>query len=570
MIDQQTTEKFLTRLFGASWGPMHLAVCSLRTCNKGEAPVTRWATTASAAAKIAAAEAASKNVYLGMCLRRADAPEALDTRPGKVADVVMMPGVWLDVDVKSPHRTDQAVPLPEDEDEALDMIEALEIKPTALVRSGYGFQPHWLFPSPVNVTTESARVRVSQLSEAFTRRAQRIAKHMGYHLDSKHSLATILRMPGTVNRKGEPRPVELVSADGPTYTMEALEAMLGADLAAVMSEAKPAESGKGGATVSPINAKTDAQPPADKLAALICNNAKFKRTWERERTDLRDQTQSGYDMALACFAAAVEWTDQEIADLLIAHARQGRREIKRAGYYERTIQRAKSIVSEKQANETTSVEIEEAVAAGPDTALALVRETLGLPVTGYVQRGNEKPQYYLVLEGDREVCLGTAKSVLSISAVRSCVYSATRDVLQVRKQKVWDDIVRALSAIVKVVDIPEADRRKETTSWIVFRTEEVGVLPDRTVSEDDEQKSYRQKVIDKLPFRSGERIAINSTDLYKWLRTSEMSSISIEEVRVRLSELGFTSEVVQVKKDGRMFRRSYWLGAFNPGGNNEQ
>ena len=42
-------------------------------------------------------------------------------------------------------------------------------------------------------------------------------------------------------------------------------------------------------------------------------------TWLRQRHDLKDQSQSGYDMALAVFGAQSGLTEQQIVDLIVHH-----------------------------------------------------------------------------------------------------------------------------------------------------------------------------------------------------------------------------------------------------------
>ena len=52
------------------------------------------------------------------------------------------------------------------------------------------------------------------------------------------------------------------------------------------------------------------------------NDQKFKRSWEHRRPDMQDPSASGYDQSLANIALAAGWSDQEIANLMIAHRRK--------------------------------------------------------------------------------------------------------------------------------------------------------------------------------------------------------------------------------------------------------
>ncbi len=92
-----------------------------------------------------------------------------------------------------------------------------------------------------------------------------------------------------------------------------------------------------------LNLSPSAIAPPLKLEALIENDPRFRLTWERKRADLKDQSSSSYDMALANFAAAAEWTRQEAASLIIEWRRrhgEGVAKSMRLDYMERTLRKA--------------------------------------------------------------------------------------------------------------------------------------------------------------------------------------------------------------------------------------
>jgi hypothetical protein len=70
--------------------------------------------------------------------------------------------------------------------------------------------------------------------------------------------------------------------------------------------------------IGDIILRPDAEPPTELFTAMMELDPKFKATWNFERDDLQDQTQSGHDLALATLAALGGWKAQEIADLIIA------------------------------------------------------------------------------------------------------------------------------------------------------------------------------------------------------------------------------------------------------------
>lgn len=67
----------------------------------------------------------------------------------------------------------------------------------------------------------------------------------------------------------------------------------------------------------------------------------FRNTWERRRSDLKDQSNSGYDMALIHFGIDAGLSEQQIVDLIVHHRAQNGCDQKRdAGYFRRSIAKA--------------------------------------------------------------------------------------------------------------------------------------------------------------------------------------------------------------------------------------
>jgi hypothetical protein len=71
----------------------------------------------------------------------------------------------------------------------------------------------------------------------------------------------------------------------------------------------------------PLKLDQAAEIPQTKLAEWIKSDPRFRETWFRQRTDMKDQSQSGYDLALADFGYGVDLSEQVIVDLLIHHRR---------------------------------------------------------------------------------------------------------------------------------------------------------------------------------------------------------------------------------------------------------
>lgn len=161
------------------------------------APVTDY----DALAAAAAVREPDCCVWLGVATRRR---RLEGNQRGTAADCLELPGLWLDIDIAGPgHATEAA--LPPDRDAAWALIEDFPIPPSAVVDSGGGLQPWWLFTEPLPADKDAERL-LARWGAWWAAKADA----RGWHLDNVFDVARVMRLPGTTNRKAEPRPVELV------------------------------------------------------------------------------------------------------------------------------------------------------------------------------------------------------------------------------------------------------------------------------------------------------------------------------------------------------------------------
>jgi len=153
------------------------------------APVTERAILADAAES----RAATCDVWYGVATR---AERLDDGKRGGSADCLELPGLFADLDVAGPnHKCNDA--LPKTIGEAKELLADFPVAPTAIVYSGGGIQPYWLFDEPVPAE-EARRVLVRW---AYT--WGQLAAKRDLHIDNVFDLARVLRVPGTWNRKCE-------------------------------------------------------------------------------------------------------------------------------------------------------------------------------------------------------------------------------------------------------------------------------------------------------------------------------------------------------------------------------
>ena len=74
--------------------------------------------------------------------------------------------------------------------------------------------------------------------------------------------------------------------------------------------------------VGELRFDASAEPPPDKLKALIDENLLFSLTWDFKRVDKPAWSDSEYNMNAATFAAVAGWSHQEVCDLIIAQRRR--------------------------------------------------------------------------------------------------------------------------------------------------------------------------------------------------------------------------------------------------------
>ncbi len=120
---------------------------------------------------------------------------------GKQAGVVALPGLWADIDVLGPNHV--ATNLPPTLEDAWKIIRAVPLKPTVVVYSGGGVQPHWLFREPMETATDKDRRAANRLSKGFQGLLAGVAARNGWSIDNTADICRLLRVPGTYNRKQE-------------------------------------------------------------------------------------------------------------------------------------------------------------------------------------------------------------------------------------------------------------------------------------------------------------------------------------------------------------------------------
>jgi predicted P-loop ATPase len=146
------------------------------------------------AALYAVRMAAAHNVYFGVGLRGTKLKKGRGTSP----DVIAIPGLYVDIDIK--HKVHKAQNLPASIEDALTILKVIPCEPTCIVDSGHGLHAYWLFRELWTFESEVERQRAARLNQRLQATLKAEAERHGWHLDGTADLARVLRIPGTYNR----------------------------------------------------------------------------------------------------------------------------------------------------------------------------------------------------------------------------------------------------------------------------------------------------------------------------------------------------------------------------------
>jgi hypothetical protein len=488
------------------------------------------------------------DVYTGVGVAPMDA--LLRSSQRAVADMIAgIAGMWSDVDYAGKNHAKPR--LPQTEEEALELVAAMPVRPTILVHSGHGLQAWWLFKKPW-IFQNGEREEAQALIRDWQGHMAGLAKTRGWVVDSTHDLARVMRLPGTVNNKAEPVPVRVIWSDGPRIDREEIRSYIDAASpeAVLRPEAqdRPAIDITDGLVLDPA-----AEPPTAKLLALLASDPKFKRSLERRRPDLPDQSASSYDLSLASFAVRAEWTDQEIADLLIFNRRNNGDDLKLAhtgfgghdSYYAGTIAKARGPAEQAEAQER----VEEIATSFVDNpSLAGMSAVLGVEITDLVKELGDPPEYWLGTSTGN-ITLGTVDNILEQGRFRKAIAAATGKVLRQIKRADWERRAEAILSCCRDYDLNEiSDKINETCHWIEDYLDSQTILDDQTIAAQQ-----------GLPFLRDGVVFFTLGGFKNHLRFNVGEPLSSKKLGTRFRLSGVQSDrVFYPNEGGAQTSRNYW------------
>lgn len=451
---------FIVRLFGRKTPDGTFAQLWNR-----ESKLSTYIDTAGEAGKLAKAHPNDTYVCVSLAPRR-----YTPARRHPAREAVGIAGLWVDLDVNGgPAAKHGYAPSHE---EAIELANA-ERAPTLIVNSGYGIQAWWLFDEPW-IFGRGEREKAALIERGWLERLRRMA---GWKIDAVQDLARLMRLPGTFNAKVEPVvPVTLYDSDeeGPRYKRSDFD-----ELAIVGRQAAAPVHGATGA----LSLRADASPPPDRFDVAIENVDGFARAWRRGKGmpgRPSDFTASEWDLSLASMAVRVGWSDQEIADLIIAARRKHGDSLEKAtreDYMRRTIGKARGSderkIREQQRSEVFEElgDIAEDAAPNQDRTMHLFNELVGGPeIKELIQLGrrHDSARFALALANGQEVHLGEAAVLFNLDRFRVALATAVgaEGVVGQFKRSDWLNAVRALMRTAVVREQPEEEPETLMREWM--------------------------------------------------------------------------------------------------------
>jgi len=496
------------------------------------------------------------DVYIGMGLSPKDFGA---TDRCKEADIMGIMGLWADLDIGSiGHKKGN---LPQTWDEAASLLDAIPLAPTMLVASGGGIHVYWLFTEPWIFTIDEDRAAAKKLETALTYALRDRAQTQGWDVDSTQDLARVLRLPGTYNHKHTPPALCELRLCEPArrYTRDEVRAAIPE---AVQVKAKKKATREKNSTASVPSFNPNAQPPIEKLEKLQ-ENPKFKRTWNRQRHDLQDQSASSYCQCVAVFAVQAGWTDQEAINLIITWRRKHGEPAKDAAWYARQINDAHAKISETsaKANEKTEqahrqAEIHE-ILDGYDAdeeltddrraeIIDMLSRLFHIEITRITKYRLDPPLYRLELEHET-IILGDVTKLITQSAFRAKMAAAAGHLIPKFSSLQWEKAATMLLHACTDERIDEATDAGQVSEWLDQYLEQ------RTICEDANEAAPKRQ-----PFTHNDGLYFYLDDFITWLRLKSMSLIETKDLAVKLKIGGCANETLNVAINGKRTTRYCW------------
>jgi len=478
--------------------------------------------------------ASKENVYLGCALRGQALGASLR---GDRADCEAIPGVWLDIDYGADHKKPN---LPPDDAAAMALVEEMGLPPSAIIHSGRGLQAWWLFREPWDLPTDAERDKAEALTKGWCNTLRAKCKEKGWDADQVGDLPRVMRLPGLWNRKGVPKRTKLLLLNDHRYNPGDFEPYL------VLGPAKEETPN----LELQYELSPTCEPSADKFMLLSEIDHSFKLSWLHARKDLQDQSESSYDLALATRAFAASWTVQEVVNLLIAHRRKYKADLKlRKDYYDRTLSKAlngKSDEARKQVVEGLKQggALPEHTEKDPAELLAIISDILKAKITKLLKYHGEVGVYDMEINGQM-VRIGGIEVLTTQRLFRNKVADSAGMWFPLQKPGMWDQTVQMLLKVVEHVEVGQEATAKGAMTGIIDSYLSLGV--------GSEEKFEETLISDSPAVRKGVTF-FTLAGLRRHIFGQYQEKIGTQQLSVQLRAMGYVPHKMNLLSKDRKTR----------------
>lgn len=507
------------------------------------------------------------DLYVGVGLAGKDYGRSRRCKSEEIAGIV---GLWADLDLQS--EAHPKATLPVSVEQALSILPS-EFPPSIVVLTGNGVHVWWLFKEPWIFASEDDRCEAAELVGGWHTLLRDNASQQGWTYERLADLARVLRIPGTTNHKdsANPKPIVFHSQTDSRYNPSEIAEYL-ADLGVPddETEASAAREWAERFKDKPISINLAARMPEEMLHGWLETDPRFNNTWFRQRPDLHDQSQSGYDLALACFGFRAGLDEQQIVDLMVQHRSMHRQKPRtRLDYFQRTLAKAartsdgippgKAHLGDPPGAGPHSAFESATDAEGPIRSKASIcrriSDALEIEVLRIVKISGKQPLYCMETS-DGKIEFENVSKFISQQAVRTAIAAAAGKLIRPFKAKSWQAIAQAMLDACIVEDGGE-----ELESEGAARLHIHQYLAETTFISGISGQSIQDL---RKPMVRDDQIAICSSELQLHLNKTQSQPFTLSAVVAMLCAVGAKVERVRGKAFKEQSRWMLPLDEFDP------
>lgn len=479
------------------------------------------------------------NIYIACCL----VENIKYKKRNKESNALYVPGVWTDIDFNEYKKTKKSPNVKE----AASLIDEMPLKPTMIINSGHGYHAWWLFRELFKIESDEDRIKIKEIVYGWNILLRNKAKKHSWDIDNVGDLARILRLPGTYNLKNKNEPVICkinFLTDSLRYNHFDFDEYIPSK---TIDEIELKEEAKRIKEKSTINISSP-ELNIDKLNASIANSVDFDQTYNRTRKDLKDKSDSGWDMALANQAALLGWSEKEIINLIIHNRKKHNGKKKYTNYYIKTallaIENIKKIkntedkINKEEINKINKI-IDQSSEVKCNELIDEISKKIGIKILRITRTNSINPIIIIETENS-EVVYKKYEDFYSYSKFVMIFSKYTMHIPDIDKKQ-WKILLKEMLKIItlhyNVVDIgyESTDRKKiiyklyrytlDARKLIFYNTDDAAIM---------------------RPFIDDEYLCIHIEGFRRWIKIIYDEDIPFDEIKALIAEIGFEASAKEI------------------------